>query len=88
MHIEQLYMPSCSDPTLCEKVRKMIKIALNQGSHRFEWLVRRYDRTELPLGIVTTAVPFGERTLLSIVYRDISAQKAGRKRNPSAQRVA
>ena len=53
----------------------MIKIALDQGSHRFEWLVRRYDRTELPLDIVMTAVPYGERTLLSIVYRDISAQK-------------
>src|SRR5271165_3148023 len=58
-----------------EKVREMIKIALDQGSHRFEWLVRRYDGTELPLDIVMTAVPFGGRTLISIVYRDISAQK-------------
>jgi PAS domain S-box-containing protein len=58
-----------------EKVREMIKIGLDQGSHRFEWLVRRYDGTELPLDIVMTAVPFGGRTLISIVYRDVSAQK-------------
>ena len=58
-----------------EKAREMIKVALDQGSHRFEWLVRRYDGTELPLDIVMTAVPFGGRTLLSLVYRDISNQK-------------
>jgi PAS domain S-box-containing protein len=58
-----------------EKAREMMKIALDQGSHRFEWLVRRYDGTELPLDIVMTAVPFGGRTLLSLVYRDIPIQK-------------
>jgi PAS domain S-box-containing protein len=58
-----------------EKAREMIKVALDQGSHRFEWLVRRYDGTELPLDIVMTAVPFDGRTLLSLVYRDISTQR-------------
>ena len=58
-----------------EKAREMMKVALDQGSHRFEWLVRRYDGTELPLDIVMTAVPFEGRTLLSLVYRDVSAQK-------------
>ena len=58
-----------------EKVRELIELALTQGSHRFEWQVRRYDGTELPLDIVMTAVPFGERTLLSLVYRDNSRQK-------------
>ena len=58
-----------------EKARDMITVALDQGSHRFEWLVRRYDGTELPLDVVMTAVPSGERTLLFLVYRDVSAQK-------------
>jgi PAS domain S-box-containing protein len=58
-----------------EKVREMIRLALTQGSHRFEWWSRRYDGSELPLDIVMTAVPFGKRTLLSIVYRDISEQR-------------
>jgi hypothetical protein len=53
----------------------MVKLALTQGSHRFEWLSRRYDGSELPLDIVMTAVPFGERTLLFVVSRDISEHK-------------
>jgi PAS domain S-box-containing protein len=58
-----------------EKARALVKVALDQGSLRFEWLVRRFDGTELPLDIVMTAVPFDGRTLLSLVYRDISTQK-------------
>ena len=58
-----------------EKVREMVQLALTQGSHRFEWLSHRYDGTELPLDVVLTAVPFGERTVLSMVYRDISEHK-------------
>jgi PAS domain S-box-containing protein len=58
-----------------EKARALIKVALEQGSLRFEWLLRRFDGTELPLDIVATAVPFDGRTLLSLVYRDISTQK-------------
>src|SRR5215469_11246288 len=58
-----------------EKAGEMAKIALNQGSHRFEWLSRRYDGSELPLDIVMTAVPFGKRTLLFVVSRDISEHK-------------
>ena len=58
-----------------EKVREMVKLALTQGSHRFEWLTRRYDGSELPLDIVMTAIPFGERTLLFVVSRDISGHK-------------
>ena len=48
-----------------EKANEMVNLALAQGSHRFEWLSRRYDGSELPLDVVMTAVPFGERTLLS-----------------------
>src|SRR6516162_588635 len=58
-----------------EKAAEMAKLALNQGSHRFEWLSRRYDGSELPLDIVMTAVPFGKRTLLFVVSRDVSEHK-------------
>ena len=58
-----------------EKTHEIVEIALRQGSHRFEWYTRRYDGSELPLDIVITPVPFVERTLLSLVYRDIRAQK-------------
>src|SRR6516165_6847901 len=58
-----------------EKAGEMAKLALNQGSHRFEWLSRCYDGSELPLDIVMTAMPFGKRTLLFVVSRDISEHK-------------
>ena len=58
-----------------EKARAIIKVALEQGTHRFEWYAQRYDGTERPLDIVITAIPFAGRTLLSLVYRDISDHK-------------
>ncbi|MBV9489038.1 MAG: PAS domain S-box protein [Verrucomicrobia bacterium] len=58
-----------------EKAQAMAKLTLAQGSHRFEWWTRRWDGTEVALDIVMTAVPFGKRTLLSVVYRDVSEHK-------------
>jgi PAS domain S-box-containing protein len=58
-----------------EKGREMIRLALTNTSHRFECLARRYDGSLLPLDIVMTAVPFGARTVLSMVARDISRPK-------------
>jgi PAS domain S-box-containing protein len=58
-----------------EKAAEMIQTALTQGSHRFEWVARRYDGSEFPLDIVLTAIPFRERTLLFAVSREISAHK-------------
>ncbi len=73
-----------------EKVEEMVELALTQGSHRFEWLSRRYDGSELPLDIVMTAIPFGERTLLFVVSRDISehrrAENEIRQLNASLER--
>src|SRR5436190_4325680 len=57
------------------KAIEMVKLALANGSHRFEWLARRYDGVELPLDVVLTAVPVGGRTMLFVVSRDISGQK-------------
>jgi PAS domain S-box-containing protein len=59
-----------------EKGREMVRLALTNGSHRFECMARRYDGTPLTLDIVMTAVPFGARTVLSIVSRDISRHKS------------
>ena len=58
-----------------EKAQAMVNRTLAQGSQRFDWLTHCWDGTELVLDIVMTAVPFGGRTLLSIVYRDISEHK-------------
>jgi len=58
-----------------EKAAEMIQLALARGSHRFEWMSRRYDGGELPVEIVLTAIPFGDRPLLFAVSRDISDRK-------------
>jgi PAS domain S-box-containing protein len=58
-----------------EKSAKIIQLASAQGSLRFEWLSRRYDGSESARDIVLTAIPFGERTLLFAVARDISEHK-------------
>src|SRR6185503_19352391 len=36
-----------------EKTPKMAEIALARGSHRFEWIGRRFDGTEFPLEVLT-----------------------------------
>jgi PAS domain S-box-containing protein len=59
-----------------EKVVAMTNLALQNGSHRFEWLALRSDGAELPLDIVLTRVPFGNRKLLFVAARDISTQKS------------
>ncbi len=58
-----------------EKAADMVRRALANGSHRFEWLFRRDDGVELPLDIVMTVVPCGGRAMVFVVSRDISAQK-------------
>jgi PAS domain S-box-containing protein len=58
-----------------EKAAEMVKLAVANGSHRFEWISRRRDGTELPLDIVLTALSFGQRPLLLVISRDVSAQK-------------
>ena len=63
-----------------EKAEEMVQLALARGSHRFEWMSRRYDGSELPIEIVLTAIPFGERPLLFAVSRDISARKTAERK--------
>ena len=62
-----------------EKAAETVRIALANGSHRFEWMARRHDGTDLPLDIVMTAVPFNGRPMLFVVSRDISAQKTAER---------
>ncbi len=58
-----------------EKVREVIDRALEQGSHRFEWVINRFDGTQLPVEMVLTLIHGGQRPLLLSVARDITEQK-------------
>ena len=58
-----------------EKVREVIQLALAHGSHRFEWVINRFDGTQLPVEIVLTLIRGGEQPLLLSVARDITERK-------------
>jgi len=58
-----------------QKVKTVIQLAFEQGSHRFEWILNRFDGSELPVEIVLTPIRGGERPLLLSVARDITERK-------------
>ncbi len=66
------------------KIKEIVALAFEKGSHRFEWVVNRFDGTELPVEIVLTPIQFGERPLMMSAARDISE----RKRAESALRAS
>jgi PAS domain S-box-containing protein len=57
------------------KAQQMIATALERGSHRFEWLAKRRNGSEFPVEVLLTAIPFQERQILYVVWRDISRRK-------------
>ena len=58
-----------------EKMKDVIQIAVQRGSHRFEWVINRFDGTQLPVEIVLTLIRHGEQPLLLSVSRDITERK-------------
>ena len=58
-----------------DKVKEVIQIAMTSGSHRFEWVINRFDGTQLPVEIVLTLIRSGDRPLLLSVARDIMERK-------------
>jgi PAS domain S-box-containing protein len=58
-----------------EKTPEVINVALDKGSHRFEWRARRMDGTEFPLEVLLTPIQSGEYPLLATVCRDITERK-------------
>jgi len=57
------------------KITQMIAIALEKGSHRFEWQARRSDQSEFPVEVLLTAIPLDDRQILHTVWRDITRRK-------------
>lgn len=57
------------------KAQQMIAVAIERGSHRFEWLARRRNGSEFPVEVLLTTIPFQERQILYVVWRDISRRK-------------
>ncbi len=62
-----------------EKANEMMSIALQQGSHRFEWEHIRLDGEVFPVEVLLTAIPSSnpqsDKPDLHTVWRDISESK-------------
>ena len=58
-----------------EKANEMMSIALEKGSHRFEWDHKRYNGEVFPVEVLLTAIPSDGRTMIHVVWRDITDRK-------------
>lgn len=58
-----------------EKSMELMQLAVDRGSHRFEWVINRFDGTQLPVEIVLTLIRGGKRPLLLSVSRDLTERK-------------
>ena len=58
-----------------EKADEMMAIAFEKGSHRFEWDHKRADGEVFPVEVLLTAVPAGDKSILHVVWRDITERK-------------
>ncbi|HYG24233.1 MAG TPA: PAS domain S-box protein [Verrucomicrobiae bacterium] len=58
-----------------EKAKEMVGLALEKGSHRFDWVINRFDGSSVPVEIVLTPIPIGERPLLLSAAREITERK-------------
>ncbi|GAB4503269.1 MAG: hypothetical protein Fur0043_02610 [Anaerolineales bacterium] len=55
-----------------EKADEMIRIALERGSHRFNWIHRRLDGSDFPVEVLLTPITMNGRQVIHTVWRDIS----------------
>lgn len=58
-----------------ERTYEDAMLAISQGHHRFEWIARRMDGTDIPMEVVLTRIQNGEETLVAAVCRDITERK-------------
>jgi PAS domain S-box-containing protein len=58
-----------------EKSIEMDRLAREKGFHRFEWTQRSLDGKEFPVEVSISAASFDEKTILMVVWRDLSEIK-------------
>lgn len=58
-----------------EKTAEIIQLVEKNGGHRFEWVGRRFDHSEVPLEVLSTGIPVEGRKLTVVVCRDITERK-------------
>lgn len=58
-----------------EKAQEMVARAIEHGSHRFEWVHRRCDGTDIAVEVMLTSITIEGQTILHSTLRDITERK-------------
>lgn len=58
-----------------EKAKEMIEIAMNRGSHYFEWIHKRINGEAFPATVLLTKIQLKDETFLQATVRDITKHK-------------
>jgi PAS domain S-box-containing protein len=69
------------------KANAMIALAIQHGSHRFEWVHRSPCRDDFPVEVVLTTLTLGASPMLMVVWRDITERKRDEAALRQAQRL-
>ncbi|MEI7637880.1 MAG: PAS domain S-box protein [Syntrophus sp. (in: bacteria)] len=58
-----------------EKADEMIRLAFSDSNNKFEWMHRRADGEEFPVEVLLTPIYHRNKSLLFVVWRDITDRK-------------
>jgi PAS domain S-box-containing protein len=70
------------------KAQDMDRIARERGHHRFEWMHRRSDGTDIPVEVTLTPVRLVGKDTLLVVWHDLTEQKAAEQAISQARDAA
>ncbi|HTJ97831.1 MAG TPA: EAL domain-containing protein [Rhodocyclaceae bacterium] len=73
--VEMAPLEQADGEASASKMERMMQLALAQGTHRFEWLLRHVSGRTFPAEITLSAISLQGRSVLYCVWRDISALK-------------
>ncbi len=73
--LEDFSAPDQSGGADTGELARKISSAMQEGSHRFEWTLRRLDGTLFPADVLMSKLELGGRELLQGTIRDISERK-------------
>jgi PAS domain S-box-containing protein len=59
-----------------EKSQEMDAIAWQNGSHRYEWMHRRFDGDNFWVEALLTHIPMDQKSVIHVTWREISERKA------------
>ena len=63
-----------------EKAAAMIATAFEAGYHRFEWMHRRADSSDIPVEVTLTPITMGGEVILHTLWRDITERQVAEQR--------